>query len=116
MYKRAFNLPPLVLKVRHLSSSTFCWVNIGLPEQALGWFPLGLGLVMEDRPTELSCMLFSLFSLGIRVMPTQCSRLCSTVSHFVKKFSPTLPLPLLLLRVRRVESVGVATQRHCSLS
>ena len=30
---------PLVLKVRHLSGSAFCWVDIGLPEQALGWFP-----------------------------------------------------------------------------
>ena len=24
-------------------------------EQAVGGFPLGLGLVVEDRPTELSC-------------------------------------------------------------
>ena len=46
----------LVLKVRHLSGSTFCWIDIGLPEQAVGEFPLGLGLVVEDRPTELSCM------------------------------------------------------------
>ena len=28
---------------------------IGVPEQALGWFPLGLGLVVEDMPSELSC-------------------------------------------------------------
>ena len=28
---------------------------IGLPEQAVGGFPLGLGLVVKDRPTELSC-------------------------------------------------------------
>ena len=27
-----------------------------MPEQALGWFPLGLGLVMEDEPSELSCV------------------------------------------------------------
>ena len=26
-----------------------------MPEQALGWLPLGLGLVMEDEPSELSC-------------------------------------------------------------
>ena len=26
-----------------------------MPEQALGWFPLGLGLVVEDEPSELSC-------------------------------------------------------------
>ena len=46
---------PLVLKARHLlSGSAFCWVDIGLPEQAVGWFPLGLGLVVKDGPTELS--------------------------------------------------------------
>ena len=28
---------------------------IGVPEQTLGWFPLGLGLVIEDEPSELSC-------------------------------------------------------------
>ena len=28
--------------------------HIGVPEQALGWFPLGLGLVVEDEPSELS--------------------------------------------------------------
>ena len=50
-----FNLPSLVLKARHLSGSAFCWVDIGLPEQAVGGFPLGLRLVVEDRPTELSC-------------------------------------------------------------
>ena len=50
-----FNLPPPVLKARYLSDSAFCWVDIGLPEQAVGGFPLGLGLVVEDGPTELSC-------------------------------------------------------------
>ena len=29
-------------------------VGLGLPEQAMGWFPLGL--VVEDRPTEFSCI------------------------------------------------------------
>ena len=38
----------LVLKARHLSGSAFCWVDIGLPEQAVGWFPLGLRLAVED--------------------------------------------------------------------
>ena len=32
-------------------------VDIGLPEQAVGGFPLGSGLVVEDRPSELSCYL-----------------------------------------------------------
>ena len=39
------DLPPLVLKARHLGGSAFCWDG----------FPLGLGLVVEDKPTELSC-------------------------------------------------------------
>ena len=26
---------------------------IGVPVQALGWFPLGLGLVVEDEPSEI---------------------------------------------------------------
>ena len=32
------------------------FAGLDLPEQAMGWFPLGLGLVVEDRPTEFSCM------------------------------------------------------------
>ena len=43
-----FNLPSLVLKARHLSGSAFCKsMYIGVPEQALGWLPLGLGLEMN---------------------------------------------------------------------
>ena len=41
-------MPPLVLKARHLSGSTFCMSIIGVSEQALGRCPLGLGLVGED--------------------------------------------------------------------
>ena len=26
-----------------------------MPEQVLGWFPLGLGLVVEGEPSELPC-------------------------------------------------------------
>ena len=29
--KEVFNLPPLVLKARHLSGSAFCWIDTGLP-------------------------------------------------------------------------------------
>ena len=32
---------------------------IGAPEQTLGWFPLGLGLVVEDEPSELSYLVHS---------------------------------------------------------
>ena len=56
LMEELFNLPPLVLKARHLSGSAFCLIDIGLPEpeQAVGGFPPGLGLVVEDRPSELS--------------------------------------------------------------
>ena len=30
------------------------FAGLGLPERALGWFPLDLGLVKEDKPNELS--------------------------------------------------------------
>jgi hypothetical protein len=41
------NLPPLVLKVRHLCGSAFL-LKLGMLEQAVGWLPLiGLGLVVE---------------------------------------------------------------------
>ena len=33
----------------------FCLIDIGLPEQAVGGLPLGSGLVVEDRPSKLSC-------------------------------------------------------------
>ena len=45
----------VVLKARHLSDSAFCYIDIGFPEQAVGGFTLGSGLVVEDRPSELSC-------------------------------------------------------------
>ena len=30
-------------------------LKLGLPEQAVRWFPLRFGLVVEDKPTEFSC-------------------------------------------------------------
>ena len=29
--------------------------RLGVPEQALGGIPLDFGIVMEDKPSELSC-------------------------------------------------------------
>ena len=55
LYCTDMYLPPLVLKARYLSNSAFSISIIDVPEQALGWPPLGLGLVMEDEPSELSC-------------------------------------------------------------
>ena len=51
--KELFNLPPLVLKARHLSGSAFCWVRFAGNE--MDGCSLGLGLVVEDKPTEFSC-------------------------------------------------------------
>ena len=50
-----------VFKASCLSSSVFCLI-IGEPEQALGWFPLGLGLVMEDEPSNLHVYAHAHFS------------------------------------------------------
>ena len=40
------------INTRNLYGSAFCMVHIGLPDQALGWFPVGLGLSVEDKPTS----------------------------------------------------------------
>ena len=50
--KELYNLPSLVLKARHLGGSAFCnficW-------ECLGGILLGFGIVVEDKPSELSC-------------------------------------------------------------
>ena len=40
-----------ISRARHLSMFTYVYV----PEQALGWFPLGWRLVMENEPSKCSC-------------------------------------------------------------
>ena len=54
--KELFNLPPLVLKARHLSGSALL-LGLGLPELAMGWLPLTcrFGIGIEDKPSEFSC-------------------------------------------------------------
>ena len=39
-----FSKTEYMYKARHLSGSAFCWVDIGLPEQAVGWFPPRFGI------------------------------------------------------------------------
>ena len=52
--KELFNLLSLVLKARHLSGSAFCnFYRLRVPEQALGGIPLGFGIVIEDKPSQL---------------------------------------------------------------
>ena len=49
-----------------LGGSAFCsnFYRLGVPEQALGGIPLGFGIVVEDKPSELLCdFLISCFSL-----------------------------------------------------
>ena len=54
--KELFNLPSLVLKARHLGGSAFCnFYRLEVSEQALGGISLGFGIVVEDKPSELSC-------------------------------------------------------------
>ena len=46
----------LALKARHLGGSAFCnFYRLGVPEQALGWIPLGF---MEDKPI---CHVYTVF-------------------------------------------------------
>ena len=46
----------VVLKARHLCGSFCLWPRLGIPEQALGGIPLGFGIAVEDKPSELSCV------------------------------------------------------------
>ena len=50
--------PVLKATCRYLNASTFCKIHIhihvGVPEQALGWFHLDLGSVVEE-PSEFHC-------------------------------------------------------------
>ena len=46
-----------------MNAFAFCWIDIGLPEQAVGWFPLGLGLVIEDTPIELLLIFHGIMAL-----------------------------------------------------
>ena len=52
-----YNLPPLVLsRLGTLVALPFAlFIGLGVPEQALGGIPLHFGIVMEDKPSELSC-------------------------------------------------------------
>ena len=52
----AVDRPSLVLKARHLGGSALCnFHRLGVPEQPPGGIPLGLGIVVEDKPPELVC-------------------------------------------------------------
>ena len=61
-----YNLPSLVLKAKHLTGSAFCCLyRLEVSEQALDGIPLGFGIVVEDKPSELSCT----FTCGYFVGP-----------------------------------------------
>ena len=60
--------------------------NIGVPEQALGWFPLGLGLVVKDEPFEFSCI--TVFSRA-----SAHSRVSAQVLIFVTQMARKVPTP-----------------------
>ena len=45
----------MCIKARHLGGSAFSNVDkLVVPKQALGGIPLDFGIVMEDKPSELS--------------------------------------------------------------
>ena len=58
--KELFNLhvPPLVLKARHQDGSAVISRCAWCLCRHWDGFPLGLGLFVEDKPTELSCTNF----------------------------------------------------------
>ena len=48
-----------------IGGSAFCNVDrLGVPKQTLGEIPLDFGIVMEDKPSQLSC----------KLEPTSCCR------------------------------------------
>ena len=68
-----------------------------MPEQALGWFPLGLGLVMEDEPSELSCIeqwslcaLLYLWKLKMGIRGLSVQKCCLTAYHLRHGNYPSL--------------------------
>ena len=66
-----FNLPSLVLKASHLGGSAFCnFYRLGVSEQAMDGIHLGFGIVVEDKPSELSCdaLVFSMRKTSIKHM------------------------------------------------
>ena len=53
---QALEIVIIAIKVHLVYMSAFCNVDrLGVPKQAVGGIPLDFGIVMEDRPSELSC-------------------------------------------------------------
>ena len=76
--KELFNLPSLVLKARHLGGSAFC--NFYRLEVALGGIPLGFGIVVEDKPSELSCTRLKRYTCRDRCTCTRFTALMALAS------------------------------------
>ena len=75
--KELLNLPPLVLKAGHLGRQ---WDG----------YRFGLGLVVEDKPTDFSCMSCGLcFSADIHVLCCRSKLLCREVQHRRHNFHDT---------------------------
>ena len=52
-------LPVLVLKARYLGGSAICtciYIYVGVPDWALGWLSLGLGMVLASRIQSYSIL------------------------------------------------------------
>ena len=63
-------------------------MHIGLPEQAVGRFPLGSGLVVEDRPSELSCE----STQNVKIFNTAMSRTFISSQYLTQQIETNLDL------------------------
>ena len=61
-----YTFPILVHKL-HVHAFCEFFYRLGVPEQALGGIPLGLGIVVEGKPSELSCKNISCFHTMMRL-------------------------------------------------
>ena len=62
--------------------------TLGVPEQALGWLLLGLRLVVEDKPSELSCRYSYMVIYDLHV---HCTLLLTHTVHVYKAENSRLP-------------------------
>ena len=54
--KELFNLHSYFVNARHLGGSAICkFYKLGESEQLLCGIPLGFGIIVEDKSSELSC-------------------------------------------------------------
>ena len=81
----------IVLKARHLSGSAFCTCIlciVNVPEQALGWFPVDLGLVLKDEPSVCTCTLNGCYTRCLTYMKVQKAHLLQSIPDLGETIPP----------------------------